>query len=48
MPLFDAHAHLAAQDFAEDLPAVLSRAEAAGLSGVLTVGETPAEGERIL
>jgi TatD DNase family protein len=48
VPLFDAHAHLAAPDFAGDLPAVLDRAEAAGLSGVLTVGETPADAERIL
>jgi TatD DNase family protein len=46
--LFDAHAHLAAPEFSGDLPAVLSRAEAAGVSGILTVGETPADAERIL
>jgi len=46
--LFDAHAHLAAQDFADDLPEVLARAESAGLCGVLTVGETLADAERIL
>jgi TatD DNase family protein len=46
--LFDAHAHLAAPEFADDLPEVLARAEAAGLCGVVTVGETPAEAERIL
>ncbi len=48
MLLFDAHAHLAAQDFADDLPEVLARAESAGLCGVLTVGETLADAERIL
>jgi len=46
--LFDAHAHLAAPDFADDLPDVLARAESAGLCGVVTVGETPADVERIL
>jgi len=48
MALFDAHAHLAAPEFAEDLAAVLARAEAAGVVGIVTVGETPAEAERIL
>ena len=48
MQLFDAHAHLAAPDFADDLPDVLARAESAGLCGVVTVGETPADVERIL
>jgi TatD DNase family protein len=48
VPLFDAHAHLAAPEFAGDLPAVLDRAASAGLSGILTVGETPADGRRIL
>jgi TatD DNase family protein len=48
MTLFDAHAHLAAPEFAADLSAVLARAEAAGLCGVLTVGETAAEAHRIL
>jgi TatD DNase family protein len=46
--LFDAHAHLAAPEFSGDLPAVLSRAEAAGVSGILTVGETLADAERTL
>jgi len=46
--LFDAHAHLAAPDFADDLSDVLARAESAGLCGVLTVGETLADAERIL
>lgn len=48
MQLFDAHAHLAAPDFADDLPDVLARAQSAGLCGVVTVGETPADAERIL
>lgn len=48
MEFFDAHAHLAAAEFAEDLPAVLARAEAAGLCGILAVGETLEEAERIL
>jgi TatD DNase family protein len=46
--LFDAHAHLAAPEFADDLPEVLSRAQSVGLCGILTVGETPADAERIL
>lgn len=48
MQLFDAHAHLAAKEFAEDLPEVLARAEAVGMRGVVTVGETLEEAERIL
>lgn len=46
--LFDAHAHLASAEFAEDLPAVLARAEGAGVRGILVVGETLEEAERIL
>ncbi len=45
---FDAHAHLAAGDFAEDLPVVLGRAEAAGVRGIVAVGETLEDAERIL
>ena len=37
-PLFDTHAHLHFPDFAEDLPAVLDRARAAGVTRFLTVG----------
>lgn len=48
MELFDAHAHLASADFAEDLPEVLARAEAAGVRGIVVVGETLEEAERIL
>jgi TatD DNase family protein len=46
--LFDAHAHLAAPEFADDLPEVLARAQSVGLCGILTVGEIPADAERIL
>lgn len=46
--LFDAHAHLAAPEFADDLPEVLARAQSVGLCGIVTVGETLADAERIL
>ena len=46
--LFDAHAHLGAAEFAEDLPAVLTRAEAVGVCGIVAVGETLEDAERIL
>ena len=46
--LFDAHAHLASGDFKDDLPAVLARADAAGLCGILAVGETLEDAERTL
>lgn len=36
--LFDTHAHLDFPDFANDLPAVLERAEAAGVRYIVTVG----------
>lgn len=48
MRLFDAHAHLAAPDFAADLADVVARAASAGVCGILTVGETLADAERIL
>ncbi len=37
-PLFDTHAHLHFPDFAGDLPAVLGRARAAGVRGMVTIG----------
>jgi TatD DNase family protein len=46
--LFDGHAHLCAPEFAHDLGEVLARAEAAGLRGVLAVGETLEDAERNL
>ncbi len=48
MELFDAHAHLASAEFTADLPEVLARAEAAGVRGILAVGETLEEAERTL
>jgi TatD DNase family protein len=36
--LFDTHAHLHFPDFADDLDAVMARARAAGVGGMLTVG----------
>lgn len=48
MELFDAHAHMASEDFSPDLPAVLARAEAAGVCGIVAVGETLEETQRIL
>jgi TatD DNase family protein len=38
MPLFDTHAHLYDDRFANDLPAVLERAVAAGVVGILALG----------
>jgi len=38
MRLFDTHAHLHFPDFAADLDAVLDRARAAGLAGLVTIG----------
>ncbi len=46
--MFDAHAHMASEDFAQDLPAVLARAEAVGVQGIVAVGETLEEAERTL
>ncbi len=38
MPLFDTHAHLHFPEFADDLEAVLDRARAAGVRGMVTIG----------
>ena len=48
MVLFDAHAHLASEDFAADLPVVLARAEAVGVHAIVAVGETLEEAARTL
>lgn len=48
MELFDAHTHIASADFAGDLPEVLARAEAAGVRGIVAVGETLEEAEQTL
>src|SRR5436305_15247278 len=46
MPLFDTHAHLDDDRFRDDLPAVLDRAAAAGLTHVLCVATTAADSGR--
>jgi TatD DNase family protein len=46
--LFDAHAHLGAEEFVADLPSVLARAEAVGVCGIVAVGETLGDAERNL
>jgi len=38
MPLFDTHAHLHFPEFGSDLQAVLERARAAGVAGMVTIG----------
>jgi TatD DNase family protein len=43
--MYDTHAHLCDPAFAEDLPEVLDRAAAAGVRGVVAVGETLADAE---
>jgi TatD DNase family protein len=43
MPLFDTHAHLTDDRFHDDLPAVLDRAAAAGVTHVVCVGTTAAD-----
>ena len=48
LPLFDAHAHLYAPAFADDLDAVLDRAAAQGVQVVLCVSETLAEAEQVI
>ena len=37
-PFYDTHAHLDFPDFREDLPAVLERAAAAGITRIITIG----------
>ncbi len=46
--LIDCHAHLGDPIFDEDRPAVLRRAREAGVTGVITVGETLEDAERNL
>jgi TatD DNase family protein len=46
MPLFDTHAHLDDDRFRTDLPAVLDRAAAAGLTHVVCVATTAADSAR--
>ena len=48
LPLFDAHAHLYAPAFDDDLDDVLARAAERGLLAVLCVSETLAEAQRVM
>ena len=48
MELIDAHAHLHAEAFDNDLPAVLAAADLAGVRAILAVSETVADAERNL
>jgi TatD DNase family protein len=44
-PVIDSHCHLAGEEFADDLPAVVERARAAGLAGALVVLSLGDDGE---
>jgi TatD DNase family protein len=46
MRLFDTHAHLNDEEFADQLPAVVQRAKAAGVERILVVGTTAASSRR--
>jgi TatD DNase family protein len=46
MHLFDTHAHLASEHLAADLPGVLARAKAAGVTTILSVGTDLASSRR--
>lgn len=46
--MIDCHAHLASDEFATDLDAVLARARESGVHQVLVVGEDSADNERVL
>lgn len=48
MGLFDVHAHLTSPRFAEDIDEVLARAEAAGVSTIITNGLNIKDNERVL
>lgn len=41
--MIDSHCHLAAKEFAEDLPAVLQRAKERGVTAMVCIGDTLAE-----
>ena len=49
MPMFyDTHAHLDYPDFAEELPAVIARAEAAGIARIISIGTDLASSVRAI
>jgi TatD DNase family protein len=47
-PAIDSHAHVQFERLADDLPGVLERAKAAGLSAIVTVGTDPEENSRVV
>lgn len=46
--LTDSHAHLASKQFTEDLPDIISRARAAGVSRMICIGTTLEDARRVL
>lgn len=48
IPLYDTHCHLTSDDFTADLEQVLQRAQAAGISRLVCMGETAADNRRVL
>ena len=49
MPLFfDTHAHLDYPDYAQDLPEIIARAQAAGISKIISIGTSLASSERAI
>lgn len=46
MRLFDTHAHLDSEEFADQLPQVVQRAKAAGVEAILLIGTTAASSQR--
>jgi TatD DNase family protein len=46
MKLFDTHAHLDSEEFADRLPQVVQRAKAAGVEAILLIGTTAASSQR--
>ena len=47
-PFFDTHAHLDYPDYAPDFPEVIARAQAAGISKIISIGTTLASSERAI
>ncbi|HEX7578098.1 MAG TPA: TatD family hydrolase, partial [Verrucomicrobiae bacterium] len=45
---FDTHAHLDYPDYAPDFPAVIARAQAAGISKIISIGTTLESSERAI
>ena len=48
IPIVDTHAHLCSEEFDRDLPHVLKRAKAAGVTGIVAVGEDLRDAHRNL